>query len=106
MTASKISVSLLFLNWIKNEMIFNCISELMLPTLIQRYDKNHFVFAPVLKWELSEILQTDPINTIYQFIKPSLDNKMSTFLRNMEPLKFSPTASVWYQTCRCVVADP
>ena len=31
-------------------MIFYRISELMLPTLIQRYDKkNHFIFDPVLK---------------------------------------------------------
>ena len=30
-----------------NEMIFYRISELMLPTLIQRYDKNHFIFHPV-----------------------------------------------------------
>ena len=27
------------------------ISELMLPTLIQRYDKNHSIFDPVLKRE-------------------------------------------------------
>ena len=49
MTAYKISVSLSFLNWIKNEMIFNRISELMLPTLIQRLDKNNFIFDPVKK---------------------------------------------------------
>ena len=34
LTACQISVSLLFLNWIKNEMIFDGIAELMLPTLI------------------------------------------------------------------------
>ena len=28
----------------------------------------------------------DCINTLYQFIKPFLDNKMSIFFRNMEPL--------------------
>ena len=53
LTACKISFSLSFFNWIKNEMIFYRISELMiknemifyriselmLPTLIQRYDK-------------------------------------------------------------------
>ena len=32
-------------------MIFYRISELMLPTLIQRYDKNHFIFDPVQKRE-------------------------------------------------------
>ena len=44
LTACKISVSLSFLNWIKNVMNFYRISELLLPTLIQRYDKNSFHF--------------------------------------------------------------
>ena len=43
LTACKISVSPSLLNWIKKEMIFFFfffrISELMLATLIQRYDK-------------------------------------------------------------------
>ena len=39
LTASKISNSLSFLNWIKNEKIFYGISE-----LIQGYDKNSFHF--------------------------------------------------------------
>ena len=43
LTADKISVSLSFLNWIKNEMIFY-ISELMLATVIQGYDKKSFHF--------------------------------------------------------------
>ena len=34
-----------------NKMIFYRISELMLPKLIQRYDKNHFIFDPVQKRE-------------------------------------------------------
>ena len=34
-----------------NEMIFYRISELMLPILIQRYDKNHFFFDTFQKWE-------------------------------------------------------
>ena len=38
LTARKISVRLLLLNWNKNEMTFYHISELMLATLIQRYD--------------------------------------------------------------------
>ena len=40
-----------FLNQWKgeNEMIFYRISELMLPTLIQIYDKNHVIFDPVQK---------------------------------------------------------
>ena len=49
LTACKISVSLWFLNWIKNEMIFYHTSELMLATLIQRYEKTHFTFDPVQK---------------------------------------------------------
>ena len=45
-------VSLSFFNWIKNEMnFFLSYSELMLPTLIQRYDKNHFNFDPFQKQE-------------------------------------------------------
>ena len=39
LTACKISVSLSFLNWIKKELIVYRISELILATLIQRYDK-------------------------------------------------------------------
>ena len=52
-TACKISVSLSSLNWIKNEMIF-IVSELMLATLIQRYDKKSFHFK---NERLTEILQ-------------------------------------------------
>ena len=76
------SVSLSFLNWIKNEMICYRISELMLVTLIQKYDEKSFRFK---NERLNEILQAvrctfyDCINTIYQFIKAFLDNKMSIF---------------------------
>ena len=48
-TACKISLSLSFL--IKNETILYRISELMLPTLIQRYIKNLFIFDPDQKPE-------------------------------------------------------
>ena len=41
--ACKISVSLSFFNWIKNEMIFDRISELILAKFIQRYNENHFI---------------------------------------------------------------
>ena len=38
------------MNWIKDKMIFYRISEFVLPTLIQIYDKkNHFIFDPVQK---------------------------------------------------------
>ena len=63
-------------------MIFYPISELMLPTLIQRYNKNLFIFDPVQNERLTEILQVsgatfyDCINTIYQFIKPFLDKNV------------------------------
>ena len=52
----------------------------MLPTLIQRYDKSHFISRTrdLLKfYRLSGTTVYDYINTIYQFIKPFLDNKMS-----------------------------
>ena len=89
LTASKISVSLSFVNWIKNEMIFYRISELMLATLIQRYDKKSFHFT---NEALTEILLGvmchifNCIYTIYVFIKPFLDNKMSIF----EEYTFNP----------------
>ena len=83
LTACQISVSLSFLNWIKNEMIFYRISELMLPTLILRYDeKNHFIFiqfknAKVTDFHrLSDATCNDRFNTIYQFIKPFLDKNV------------------------------
>ena len=67
-------------------MIFYRISELILPTLIQRYDNNYFIFDPVQKqrdslkfYRLSDATFYDRINTIYQFIKPFLDKKMSIF---------------------------
>ena len=58
-----LTVSLSFLNWIKNEMIFlwygNMYSEIW-----QKFISFHFY---------------DCINTIYQFIQPFLDNKISIF---------------------------
>ena len=50
----QISDSLSFVNWIKNEMIFYLISELMLAALIQWYDKKSFHFK---NKRLTEILQ-------------------------------------------------
>ena len=50
----------------------------MLVTLIRRYDKNHLISrTEVLQAARCHILYF--INTIYQFIKPFLDNKMSIF---------------------------
>ena len=45
LTASKISASLSFLNWIKNEIGFHGISELMLATLIQSYIKKKKIIS-------------------------------------------------------------
>ena len=67
----------------------------MLPTLVQRYDKNEFIFDPVetretLKfYRLSDATFYNRINIIYQFIKPFFDKKKKKcqFLRNMEPLE-------------------
>ena len=47
-TWQPVKIQLISHSW--NEMIFYHISELMLQTLIQRYDKNHFSFDPVQKW--------------------------------------------------------
>ena len=68
----KISVSLSVLNWIKNEMSLYRISELMLATLIQRYDKKSFHFKNERLTEIYRLSGAkfyDCINTIYQFIK-------------------------------------
>ena len=56
----------------------------MLATLIQRYDKNHLIFDPVQDGETKRNFtgcQVPPFydSTIYQFIKPFMDNKMSIF---------------------------
>ena len=77
LTVCKISVSLSFLNWIKNEMILYRISELMLATLIQRYDKKsfHFKNEKLKFYRLSGATLNDFVNTIYQFMKPFLDNE-------------------------------
>ena len=54
----------------------------MLATLIQRYDKNHFISRTrdlLILYRLSDATFYDCISSIYQFIKPFLDNKMSIF---------------------------
>ena len=68
---------------------FYRIFELILATLIQRYDKkNHFTLTTrdsLKVYRLSGAIFYDCMNTIYKFIKPVLGNKMF-ILRNMEPL--------------------
>ena len=98
LTACKISFSHSFLNWTRNEMIFFYRrSELMLPTLIQRYNKNHFNFDPVQKRETNwnftgckmphlMIILLSHINLLNLTSK-----KQCLFLRNMEPLNRTRT---------------
>ena len=81
LTACKISVSLVF-ELDKNEMIFYRISKLILATLIQRYDNKSFRLKNERKWKfyrLSGATFYDCINTIYKFIKPFSDNKISIY---------------------------
>ena len=54
--ACKISVILSFLNWIKNEIIFYHISELMLPTLNQGNLMSAIIYVFMEKWEKVSIL--------------------------------------------------
>ena len=79
-------------SWTGSKMkLFYRISELMLATLIQRYDKNYFIFDPVREretnWNFTGsqvphfMIVLDCTNTIYLFIKPFLVNKMSLFFR-------------------------
>ena len=71
LTACRISVSLSLLNWIKNEMIVYPISELMLPTLIQRYDylkKNQISFLIQFKnTRLTEFLQAVRCHILWSY---------------------------------------
>ena len=56
-------------------MIFYCLSEIMSPTLIQSYNKNHFIFDPVQERETNGNFTgcqmphfMTVLITIYQFI--------------------------------------
>ena len=62
LTAYKISVSLSFLKW----NIFYRISELMLPTMIQRYDKK-IIFIQFKIERLTEILQAVRCHILWWF---------------------------------------
>ena len=70
-------------------MIFYRISELMLATLIQRYDKTsfHFKNERLKFYRLSGATFYDCIHAIYQFIKSFSDNKIF-FWGNLEPLSW------------------
>ena len=56
---------------------FYRISELMLPTLIQRYDKIISFLTHAKNERLSEILQAVRCHMYYYVFKPFFDNKMS-----------------------------
>ena len=96
MAACKISVSLYLLNWIQNEKIFfYWVSELMLPTLIQRCNKNHFLFDPDQEWQTKWNFTGCHIQYFMIILIPyiSLLNLFWTIkcllLRNIEPLSSS-----------------
>ena len=70
------------------------ISELMLPTLIQRYNKNHFIFDSLQKletnWDYTDCQMPHFMIVLIpyvNFIIPFMDKKKCIFLRKMEPLK-------------------
>ena len=86
LTAYKISVSLSFLNLIKNWNDFlsslwinvgNINSEILLKIIS--------FLIQFKTWNVTGC--QDRINTIYQFIKPFFDKQKCLFLRNMEPLR-------------------
>ena len=74
------------------------IFEFLLPTWIQRYDKNHFIFDPVQKGEtlkfyrLSGAKFYDYINTIQSTLVISNSKGLSEILRDIRTLT--------YQICR------
>ena len=92
-----------FFNWIKNEMIFFYrIPELMLATLIQRYNKKSLCIQFKNK-RLTEIDATfyDRINTIYLFIKPFLDkNSISHEYGSFKPLTEKPRNIIFRKQIR------
>ena len=66
------------------------ISELMLPILTQRYNKNHFIFDTVLEWETNWNFtgcQMPHFMTVLIFFKPFFDNKMSFFFQEYGAFK-------------------
>ena len=83
-----------------NIMIFDCVSELLLPTLIQRYDKNYFILGPVQKRETNWNFTGSQMPLFYNrsytiftsnksFLKQKKQKTKNKclFLRNMEPLR-------------------
>ena len=91
LTTCKVSVSLSFLNWIKNEMIFYCISELMLATIIQRYEKKIISFQErETNWSFTGCQVPHFMIVLIPFIGWLYLSWIikCLFLRNMEPLNY------------------
>ena len=102
LTACKNPLSLLFLNWVKKMKWFYCIPELMLATLIQRFDKkNRFIFYPVQErqtnWNVTGYQV--PYFMIIRYNRLNLSWIIKCqFVRTMEPLMQTVTP-------RSVVSD-
>ena len=88
----KISVSLSFLNWIKNEMIFYRISELMLATLIQRYTerkkKRRVNFIPKFHLSLKKFVKYFTMITKRYMYGTKVPNFIGLWSTSLELLKF------------------
>ena len=106
LTACKISVSLSFLNWIKNEMIFYHISELMLATLIQRYDK----VISFQEWETNWNFTGCQVPHFMVVLIPKINLLNLSWiikyllLRNMEPLTVLEWFSKGLRDCLCRIS--
>ena len=72
------SVSLSF----KNEMMFYRISELMLSTLIQEYNKNHFILIQFKNERLTEISQLSDA-TLYDVLIPYINLSNLSWIKNV-----------------------
>ena len=91
LTASTISVSLLFLDWIKNKWRFIvslnqcCIIQHLFRDMIKSF---HFLSSSKMinqmKFYRLSHATYDRINAIYQFIKPLFDKYIYLIFRNME----------------------
>ena len=89
LTPCKIPVCLSFLKWIKNETIFYSISESMLATLIQRYDKKCKNISVLIRFKnerLTETLQTVTCHILWSYLCHITINETFLLLRSMGPL--------------------
>ena len=70
----------LFLNWIKNDIFFYRISELMLATLSQRYNKKSFHFKDR---RLTEILRAVRCHILWLFLIPYINLLSLSWIKKM-----------------------